>query len=153
MGADSVLSAFDAVGKSLIEISRAKQLQLPVVEETQEVIQTVSKSEVAPSNGLSNGQSNGQTNGKTPTNGASQNLQMMLPKIPVSLPAIASGASVKTRELNQQDDQLQTTSLLNHKISELETKFNSCPDCGSPLMFAEGCKKCVNPTCGWSKCS
>src|SRR3990167_5139261 len=86
IGPDSALSAFDAVGKSLIEISRAKQLELPVVEESEEVIQTVSKSEVAPSNGLSNGQSNGQTNGKTPTNGASQNLQMMLPKIPVSLP-------------------------------------------------------------------
>ncbi len=28
-----------------------------------------------------------------------------------------------------------------------------CPDCGSRVMFAEGCVTCTNPECGYSKCS
>ena len=40
MGATSVLSAFDAVGKSLLEIAKSKQLQLPIVEESLKVMQT-----------------------------------------------------------------------------------------------------------------
>src|SRR3990167_3429367 len=113
IGPDSVLSAFDAVGKSLIEISRAKQLQLPVVEDLpadrQETnpttIETVTKATA-----ISNGQKNLSTNGHG----------------------------------------LVTYS---HEEKVIETKFNSCPDCGSPVIFAEGCKKCVNSACGWSKCS
>lgn len=34
-----------------------------------------------------------------------------------------------------------------------ESKFSSCPDCGSPLYAEEGCYKCSNGYCGYSKCS
>ncbi len=34
-----------------------------------------------------------------------------------------------------------------------ESKFSLCPDCGSPLIAEEGCFKCVNDYCGYSKCS
>ena len=27
-----------------------------------------------------------------------------------------------------------------------------CPECGSPLMLQEGCRKCANPGCGWAAC-
>jgi len=27
-----------------------------------------------------------------------------------------------------------------------------CPDCGQPMVMQEGCMKCVNPECGYSKC-
>ncbi|MBI2007366.1 MAG: adenosylcobalamin-dependent ribonucleoside-diphosphate reductase [Candidatus Blackburnbacteria bacterium] len=30
--------------------------------------------------------------------------------------------------------------------------FVGCPDCGSPLLVIEGCKKCSNPGCGYSRC-
>jgi hypothetical protein len=39
------------------------------------------------------------------------------------------------------------------KQAEGESKFTSCPDCGSPLYAEEGCFKCSNPFCGYSKCS
>ena len=42
---------------------------------------------------------------------------------------------------------------LGKKINEGENKFISCPDCGSPLYAEEGCFKCSNTYCGYSKCS
>jgi len=39
------------------------------------------------------------------------------------------------------------------KQTEGESKFSSCPDCGSPLYAEEGCFKCSNGYCGYSKCS
>ncbi|HPM24777.1 MAG TPA: hypothetical protein PLP66_12785, partial [Phycisphaerae bacterium] len=27
-----------------------------------------------------------------------------------------------------------------------------CPECGSPLMLQEGCRKCSNQACGWAAC-
>lgn len=83
MGSGAVLSMFDAVGKSILEISRGEQLTI------------FEKSEVL-----------GQT------------------------------------ELSKTIDQ-----------SEAESKFGACPDCGSPLRAEEGCFKCTNPFCGYSKCS
>ena len=83
MGSGAVLSMFDAVGKSILEISRGEQL---TIFEKPEVID-----------------------------------QMELPKT---------------------NDQ-----------SEAESKFEACPDCGSPLRAEEGCFKCINPFCGYSKCS
>ncbi|VVB83087.1 Vitamin B12-dependent ribonucleoside-diphosphate reductase [uncultured archaeon] len=29
---------------------------------------------------------------------------------------------------------------------------NICPTCGSKMMMVEGCQKCTNPNCGYSKC-
>jgi ribonucleoside-diphosphate reductase alpha chain len=40
---------------------------------------------------------------------------------------------------------------INHNT--LESKVISCPDCGSPLRAEEGCFKCSNEFCGYSKCS
>lgn len=39
------------------------------------------------------------------------------------------------------------------KLADNESKFSSCPDCGSPLYAEEGCFKCSNSYCGYSKCS
>jgi ribonucleoside-diphosphate reductase alpha chain len=39
------------------------------------------------------------------------------------------------------------------KQAEGESKFSACPDCGSPLYAEEGCFKCSNAYCGYSKCS
>lgn len=33
-----------------------------------------------------------------------------------------------------------------------EINGESCPHCGETLIRAEGCVKCVNPTCGYSRC-
>ena len=35
----------------------------------------------------------------------------------------------------------------------IESKFSICPDCASPIVYSEGCRSCINSTCGWSKCS
>lgn len=158
LGPDSVLSAFDAVGKSLLEIARAKQLQLPVIENDSDTQEEIIKSpaslstngngsnghsmssngsprfagEASHTNGYTNGHSNGHSNGKY-TNGNGLKLQMAL----VSPTPTSAGGLLSTV----------------HEEKLIETKFNSCPDCGSPVTYAEGCRKCVNPTCGWSKCS
>ena len=50
-GPESVLSAFDAVGKSLLEISHSKQLQLPEITEQEDSVQVLSNS--VPSNSAS----------------------------------------------------------------------------------------------------
>jgi len=83
MGNGAVLSMFDAVGKSILEISRGEQLTIFDKAETSAQI------EIA-----------------------------------------------KTIDQN-----------------EAESKFGACPDCGSPLRAEEGCFKCTNPFCGYSKCS
>jgi ribonucleoside-diphosphate reductase alpha chain len=38
------------------------------------------------------------------------------------------------------------------KVQEV-TKGEPCPQCGEPLVIEGGCKQCVNPACGWGKCS
>jgi NAD-dependent DNA ligase len=39
------------------------------------------------------------------------------------------------------------------KQASEESIFTSCPECGSPLHAEEGCFKCSNAFCGYSKCS
>lgn len=181
LGPDSVLSAFDAVGKSLLEIARAKQLQLPVLADQQdsdeEIIKPQSPSTTngnghslstnghstnghstngngtnghslssnGHSNGYSNGYTNGYTNGHTNGHGNGQTNGKIhineIDEIQLSLQQVSFTST--------QDGMLTTM----HEEKMIETKFNSCQDCGSPLMYQEGCRKCVNPTCGWSKCS
>lgn len=145
VGPESVLSAFDAVGKSLIEIANAKQLQLPEIVETPTIEQIKKPSVVIPPpNGQSASQStlpNGQTvsangqlnNGLTGANGAAKTVQMTLaPSMQQNGLAVPVGI---------------------HEEKVIEDKFIICPDCSSPVVFAEGCRQCVNPTCGWSRCS
>ncbi len=144
LGPDSVLSAFDAVGKSLLEIAKAKQLQLPVTEESEMTQEEIIKSPTSAdgnrhslaSNG--NGHTNGHTNGYSNGNVKSY---IDIPEKQMSLSQITftpGGEGLMT---------------VIHEEKMIETKFNSCPDCSSPLIYQEGCRKCVNPTCGWSKCS
>ncbi len=85
MGNSAVLSMFDAVGKSVLEISKGEQLSIFDDQNT-----------------------------------------------PVSHIDVA-----KSRE----------------ELTQAESKFGACPDCGSPLRAEEGCFKCTNPFCGYSKCS
>ncbi len=156
LGTESVLSAFDAVGKSLIEISKAKQLQLPMDSQAQAQNSEVTTLSIPnPTNGNghtyanaivpTNGGSNGHTNG----DGHSKILSAVEGQTTLSS---LVGTPVPQVEIKQGNNGL-VIAALHDAEKALETKFTSCPDCGSPLVYAEGCKKCVNVTCGWSKCS
>ena len=35
---------------------------------------------------------------------------------------------------------------------EVSTDNNKCPDCGSDLIYKEGCRGCTNPSCAYHKC-
>lgn len=149
LGQESILSAFDAVGKSLIEIAHAKQLQLPIGQDqtAEEIIKY--------SNGVTN--SNGYTKAVL-TNGPARQISSLRE---------ASGAShANGTTINGNGQGLQMTipqaaevqldsGLITgiHEEKIIEDKFIICPDCSSPVVFAEGCAKCLNPSCGWSKCS
>lgn len=93
MGNKAVLSMFDAVGKSLLEISRGEQLKLFEVE---------------------------------------KGLEMMEEKIEIDNEVLSE---------------------LRVKQVSVESRFMVCPDCGSQLCAQEGCLKCINSFCGYSKCS
>ena len=93
-GKEAVLSMFDAVGKSLLEIAKGEQLDLF----------------------------------------AEEKVKLQVPK-------------VKT------ENKENILSELRVKMADSESKFSSCPDCGSPLYAEEGCFKCSNAYCGYSKCS
>ncbi len=87
MGPNSILSMFDAVGKSLLEIARGEQLDL---------------------------------------------------------------FSEEKEKLNMINMEMQKALPLQN---ENESRFSACPECGSPLYAEEGCFKCSNSYCGYSKCS
>jgi ribonucleoside-diphosphate reductase alpha chain len=94
LGNNAVLSMFDAVGKSLLEISRGEQLDL-FEDEKQ---------------------------------------KLNVPEVKIT-------------------EQKSFLNEIRVKQAEGESKFSSCPDCGSPLYAEEGCFKCSNAFCGYSKCS
>lgn len=100
-GRNAVLSMFDAVGKSILEVAKGDQLEL---------FEHEKRDLVLPESGL--------------TNGAEEKVE-------------------------QKDFLLD----LKVKKAQVESKFSSCPDCGSPLYAEEGCFKCSNAFCGYSKCS
>jgi len=50
-------------------------------------------------------------------------------------------------------DKLDLLGEIRTKLADGESKFSACPDCGSPLYAEEGCFKCSNSYCGYSKCS
>ncbi len=149
LGPQSVLSAFDAVGKSLIEISNAKQLQLPVLEEAQVATEPISQELAVLTNGQSNGVTNGHSNGHT----NQTNLLALANGANVSIKVVGEEAAGGIAQHTQEQPSLLSAATTIHQEQSLETKFNSCPDCGSPLIYQEGCRKCVNEICGWSKCS
>ncbi len=96
MGMGTILSMFDAVGKSLLEISRGEQLHLFREE-----------------------------------------------KEGLTMPVPIEGSNQQQLVLNE----------LHVQQAVSESKFSACPDCGSPLYAEEGCFKCSNQFCGYSKCS
>jgi ribonucleoside-diphosphate reductase alpha chain len=100
-GRNAVLSMFDAVGKSILEVAKGDQLEL---------FEHEKRDLVLPESGLANGEA---------------------------------------EKVEQKDF------LLDLKVqkAQVESKFSSCPDCGSPLYAEEGCFKCSNAFCGYSKCS
>jgi ribonucleoside-diphosphate reductase alpha chain len=93
-GNGTVLSMFDAVGKSLLEISQGEQLDLFEGEKTK-----------------------------------------------IEMPKAKSG------------NQKNLLAEIRSKQASEESIFTSCPECGSPLHAEEGCFKCSNAFCGYSKCS
>ena len=148
LGPESVLSAFDAVGKSLLEIARTKQLQLPEITEQENLVKTQSNH---PSSGitngvLTNGQTNTQANGETKSNGKTQQL-------PLNGNSSPSPINNLKQHLKGPLQAAVVTSISQDEEKIIESKFSICPDCASPVVYMEGCRTCINPTCGWSKCS
>jgi ribonucleoside-diphosphate reductase alpha chain len=45
---------------------------------------------------------------------------------------------------------------LTHKKVDIDeddkTIVQLCPECGSPVLYEIGCKRCVNTSCGWKAC-
>jgi ribonucleoside-diphosphate reductase alpha chain len=107
MGPSAILSMFDAVGKSLLEVSKGEQLEM--FEEEKEKL----------------------------------NLHVGNGKSEMSKEQIVAKVSTQ-KDVLAQVRVLQAVE---------ESKFISCPDCGSPLYAEEGCFKCANAYCGYSKCS
>lgn len=109
VGPNAILSMFDAVGKSILEISHTKQLPLAFSSKGEENTNEIQST----SNQLSNGEEHTNGNAKQQSGGV-----------------LFDKSSVET----------------------YQSLFVPCPDCGSPLLVIEGCKKCSNPGCGYSKC-
>lgn len=125
LGPNAILSAFDAVGKSLLEISSAKQLTL-LDEDKEEKIEPVHKT-----NGVTNGHSPAlQLNAFEPSKTAGQ--------ITISAKGKEGPGAVFVSPI---------------RTVIPDKTFGACPECGSPVAFEEGCQKCLNPSCGYSKCS
>ncbi len=59
----------------------------------------------------------------------------------------------KKRDIGEEDIIEKATTLdnfVNHR--EGSNVVGVCPDCGGPLIFEEGCSKCLNRSCGYTKC-
>lgn len=72
--------------------------------------------------------------------------------------ALRSGASVETTIKQLKRIPCEHLYSIPHKVANLLMEFakqeevlNPCPECGSKLIFAEGCMKCSS--CSYSKCS
>jgi ribonucleoside-diphosphate reductase alpha chain len=59
----------------------------------------------------------------------------------------------KKRDLGEEDIIEEATTLDNFiEDREGSNVVGVCPDCGGPLIFEEGCSKCLNRSCGYTKC-
>jgi ribonucleoside-diphosphate reductase alpha chain len=59
----------------------------------------------------------------------------------------------RKRDVGEEEIIEQATTLDNFiDKSEGRNVVGVCPDCGGPLIFEEGCSKCFNPSCGYTKC-
>jgi ribonucleoside-diphosphate reductase alpha chain len=70
-----------------------------------------------------------------------------------SLLEIARGEQLSMFENEKATINTAALSNIKSEQDEMESKFGACPDCGSPLRAEEGCFKCTNQFCGYSKCS
>lgn len=70
-----------------------------------------------------------------------------------SLLEISRGEQLNMFESEKATINTAALSNIKSKQDEMESKFGACPDCGSPLRAEEGCFKCTNEFCGYSKCS
>jgi ribonucleoside-diphosphate reductase alpha chain len=59
----------------------------------------------------------------------------------------------KKRDIGEEDIIEKATTLDNFvENREAGNVVGVCPDCGGPLIFEEGCSKCLNRSCGYTKC-
>jgi len=59
----------------------------------------------------------------------------------------------KKRDIGEEDVIEEATTLDNFfDKSDRSNIVGVCPDCGGPLIFEEGCSKCLNRSCGYTKC-
>jgi ribonucleoside-diphosphate reductase alpha chain len=59
----------------------------------------------------------------------------------------------KKRDVGEEDIIEKATTLDNFvENREAGNVVGVCPDCGGPLIFEEGCSKCLNRGCGYTKC-
>jgi ribonucleoside-diphosphate reductase alpha chain len=59
----------------------------------------------------------------------------------------------KIRDVGEEDIIEKATTLDNFvENREAGNVVGVCPDCGGPLIFEEGCSKCLNRSCGYTKC-
>ncbi len=59
----------------------------------------------------------------------------------------------KKRDIGEEDIIEKATTLDNFvEDREAGNVVGVCPDCGGPLIFEEGCSKCLNRSCGYTKC-
>lgn len=59
----------------------------------------------------------------------------------------------KKRDVGEEDIIEKATTLDNFvENREAGNVVGVCPDCGGPLIFEEGCSKCLNRSCGYTKC-
>ncbi len=107
VGPNAILSMFDAVGKSILEIARGKQLPLDI------------------------------------TNNNNHNEVDQIANIATSIAngKLDNGSTDPSSDVEK-----------DIKGKQHQSLFVACPDCGSTLVLVEGCTKCLNPGCGYSKC-
>lgn len=94
--------------------------------------------------GISCGQKVGLGNGATLS---------MFDAVGKSLLEVARGEQLSMFEEEKQKINQDILGEVRSKQAERESKFSACPDCGSPLYAEEGCFKCSNSFCSYSKCS
>lgn len=124
-GPNAVLSMFDAVGKSMIELIQNRQLSLIMesADASSEAIRATTNG-----NGHAN---NGHSNTDTGHIFAQPAQLSITTADPAAIPTIMA-----------------------EKLAQgtATVAFEACPECQGKMFMAEGCMSCVNPACGYSKC-
>ncbi len=140
VGPNAILSAFDAVGKSILEIAGSKQLAF---------IDNDSGSQSAdfPVNGEINNKKAQLMLSQPKNDSTGQNSLVNGESMDGNEDSVLAEKKVNANGQSSSGNHLMAINLEN-------TLFGSCPNCGSPLVALEGCMggTCINPVCGWSKC-